>query len=301
MQIKKLSTLLFFLLVLIGAPIGAINNRDDISWMNMGARQTAMGNAFTAASDDLMATFYNPAGLANVTKIQAHVQSTHALGEIDQSVVGLGVPLARGVGVGFGYVSNALNDVWMGATPATLTTGIYSSQVYILGLGINFDQQYTNEFLSGLSLGVSFKNFIETASGSSAFAGNGWDMDVGLRGNLAPDLVFGLAAKNMMGSNGRDVLGSFSYGNGTIESVVASYHAGLSSALYRKQLVLSGELVFYENNIYPMLLRFGGEWRWQSWLALRGGYSQVPRPASNFNSDTGRVGYDCWESRALVR
>jgi hypothetical protein len=287
MQIKKLSTLIFFLVVLISNPVGAINNRDDISWMNMGARQTAMGNAFTSAADDLMATFYNPAGLANVQKFQAHVQSTKALGEIDQSVVGLGVPLARGVGVGFGYVSNALNDVWMGATPATLTTGIYSSQVYILGLGINFDPQYTNEFLGGLSLGVSFKNFVETATGGSAFVGNGWDMDLGLRGNLAPDLILGLSAKNMMASNGRDVLGSFSYGNGTIENIVASYHAGLSGLLYRKQLILSAELVFYENDIYPMLLRFGGEWRWQSWLALRGGYSQAPRPASNFNPNAG--------------
>jgi len=71
----------------------------------VGARASAMGEAFTALTDDGTSIYWNPAGLTKLDNRELLVMYNISYQNIDQGYLSLASPLARGtIGVGINYV-----------------------------------------------------------------------------------------------------------------------------------------------------------------------------------------------------
>ena len=62
--------------------------------MNNGARSIAMGNAFVALSDESSAIFYNPAGLANISRFDliASRQKLYGISDLHNDMIAISFP-----------------------------------------------------------------------------------------------------------------------------------------------------------------------------------------------------------------
>src|SRR5665213_1549488 len=82
----------------------------------MGARGTAMGEAFSGIADDVSALYYNPAGLTALTSAQLELMHLQGFGGVNYENLGLAVP-AELVGldvwgtVGFSYTLVSVDDI----------------------------------------------------------------------------------------------------------------------------------------------------------------------------------------------
>src|SRR5207245_6987374 len=94
------------LAALMGAPLAAqVQNQDNTGFgspagefllLGAGARGTALGGAFAALTTDVTALYYNPAGLAQMTRPSIMVSSYKYVADTRYSWVGFGLPLAGG-------------------------------------------------------------------------------------------------------------------------------------------------------------------------------------------------------------
>lgn len=75
--------------------------------IGVGARPTALGQAFTAVADDVYALFYNPAGPALEPKFDAGLTLCQMLQGVSYASGGITVPFFKqlGFGLGFGYLN----------------------------------------------------------------------------------------------------------------------------------------------------------------------------------------------------
>lgn len=159
--------------------------------IGVGARATALGNAFTAISDDLSSIFWNPAGLAWIGSLKIGFNHADWLADTDFDNVSLVIPINKksAVGLYFTYLNYVQNQKvrtisqpegtgeYYGASDFTIgtaysgrlgerfsfgITGKYIRQEiwhevangYALDIGINYKTKY-----DGLSLGSSILNF----------------------------------------------------------------------------------------------------------------------------------------------
>ncbi|MGE5410809.1 MAG: PorV/PorQ family protein [Clostridiales bacterium] len=167
-----------------------------------GARAIGMGGAYTAVSDDIYATYWNPAGAALVQGTgQVAFNHTNWLSEVS-----------------YDYAAGAINLPELGTLYATLTSlGVPEEKVRTIdypegdgrywdansvSLGIGFARRLTDRF----SIGFQAKYIKETIWNSTA---SGFALDVGTY-YVTPfnDLVIGAAISNFgskMQLEGRDI------------------------------------------------------------------------------------------------
>jgi hypothetical protein len=141
-----------------------------------GARQAGLGDAFTAIADDVYATYYNPAGLAQLHRSEfsayyAKLYSGLTDGSsIDRSFVAYGHPTAKYGTFGFSYLNLDL-------------AGLYSESTYALS--------YAQAFRERWNFGGSLK-YLNKSYGSDTYTQNAINSDTGASLG-APDPLF---AKN---------------------------------------------------------------------------------------------------------
>ena len=106
---KAITSLIFIAFILTSIPVMADNT--DIHEnagtramtflkIGLGAKAIGMGEAQVAATDDLYATFWNPAGLVKLQKSQLALMHNEWFAEINQEFVGFAVPIGKSNAVG---------------------------------------------------------------------------------------------------------------------------------------------------------------------------------------------------------
>jgi len=121
---KKILTVLFCMstLAFAAGETGLANFK-----IGAGARAAAMGEAFTATSDDASGIFWNPAGVANIEYRQAHFTHNEWIQDIRNEVAGVLFPLKNST-LGFGLMLNSIDDFESRLAPTEEPLGTFSSQ-----------------------------------------------------------------------------------------------------------------------------------------------------------------------------
>ncbi len=75
------------------------------------ARASAMANAFSSVSDDVMSVYYNPAGLVNVEQIEAAASYTKSFENMTNQYLAVAYPYKAGKVFGFAFQSFSNGDI----------------------------------------------------------------------------------------------------------------------------------------------------------------------------------------------
>ncbi len=102
--------ILFSLLFSFSSSFAAGNAGLAFLKIGVGARSTAMGEAYTAAGDDATSFYWNPAGSAWVTSRQAHFTHNEWIQGITNEVANVVLPAFHG-SLGIGFMLNNVNDI----------------------------------------------------------------------------------------------------------------------------------------------------------------------------------------------
>ena len=140
----------------------------------VGARGVAMGNAYSAAGNDISAIWWNPAGLGFLTQNEAMFFRVNCPLNVSYSYAAAALPLFQGKAVAGGFFGYY-------ALPQTEITTIASPQ----GTGRTFKAYYYQtggslayNLLTGLSAGISLKRIHQEMSFD--VSGDAWAVDAGV-------------------------------------------------------------------------------------------------------------------------
>jgi hypothetical protein len=166
--------------------------------MPMGARGTAMGEAFSGLADDVSALYYNPAGLTSMEAAQLQLMHLEGFGGVRYENLGLAVP-AELVGldvwgtIGFSYTLVAIDDIprtrILPGTADTFDTA-YADRGFQFTSGASVvTASYAWQATKLYSIGATFKAINEKVDTVS-----GWGLaaDIGLLSR--PEVIKGLSA-----------------------------------------------------------------------------------------------------------
>ena len=188
---KKPATLLLLTLtaLLCAAAVARAAGTASAAFLRVGwgARPAAMGEAFTAAADDIDALYWNPAGLNYVKRLQqtfGHnswiegINTEHAAFALRRSPVSV-------MGAGIGFLNSG--DIERG-NKYGYTEGYYSAN----DLALLFS--YARRLKPQLAVGGNFKIIRERIESASAQA---FAIDAGAIYELSPKLKLGASIKNL--------------------------------------------------------------------------------------------------------
>lgn len=247
-----------------------------------GARPAAMGEAFTAAADDVEAVYWNPAGLNYVKRMQQTFGHNSWLGgtNLEHAAFALRRSTASVIGAGVG--SLIYGDIERG-NKYGYTEGYYSANDLVL---IASYARPVKKFLAGANLKI-VQERIESAS-ARAFAA-----DLGVLYQFSPKLRLGAALRNA--------------GTGlTLYSTPAplpmSLRAGAALQKSRNLLLTADAHLPFDDSLG---LHFGAEYLYPSpvkgvRLTLRGGFKTsamgylgaASAVSLGFGAEVGAVGLD---------
>jgi len=116
-----------------------------------GARGVALGGAYAALTNDVTALYYNPAGLAQMTRPQAMVSTYSYVADTRYNWVGLGIPMAGGArAIGFSVGSFGFS----GQPVYTLEDPDGTGETYSVAetyLGLSYSQNFSDRFSAGFT------------------------------------------------------------------------------------------------------------------------------------------------------
>lgn len=139
--------------------------------VGVGARATAMGEAFTALSDDASGLYWNPAGSAWITHRQAHFSHNSWIQGINHNVASLSFPTKIG-SFGFGLLLNNVDGFERRTIASEEPTGTFSAHDF------SFALNYARKLNEKISVGANFKFFNEKIYVEDA---SGYMVDLGAR------------------------------------------------------------------------------------------------------------------------
>ena len=216
-----------------------------------GTRPAAMGNAYSALSDDVSGALWNPAGISGITKKEISALHTIWLGDISGDFLGAALPLEN-----YTFALTALlfkgEDEYRGASPGSPLSGSFSisDRVYALSAARKQNERY--------SAGLSVKVISRSIEKYSALAAA---VDIGAIVKVNSDLSAAAAIQN---------LGTRIRLRNEAEPLPLTLRAGL---LLKG---LNGKMLFAFDAVYasgsPMSLNMGGEYKVLPLIAVRAGY-----------------------------
>lgn len=218
--------------------------------LDQGVRPVAMGGAFTGAADDVNAIMYNPAGLAQLKKIEVTLMHSFWLQSIFYDYIAVGYPVGE-IGtfaLSFVYVNS-------GGIPKTDILGADLGE--FLANDINFNLGYGTNINKDLSLGITIKVFNESIDTTGAF---GFAADVaGIYKLPVKDLQIGIVAQNL----------GPKFGFGEAFWLPIMFKVGLSYTGIRNMML---NLDYMQPIETYGILSFGMEYWYRDLLAVRLGY-----------------------------
>jgi len=284
-KIFMLCTLIIFSGINIGLSQRARLNQIGTSMANflkigIGARPTAMGDAYVALSDDINSLYWNPGGLSRMEGNAVMFQSTNWL--LDTKLYFLGVAYQF---YSFGTLGFSLTSLSSGEIEETTIwepdgTG-RKFDAADLAAGLTYSRRITERF----SFGVTLKYIMERLDRETAKT---IAMDIGsvFTTNFFNDMRIGFTLSNLGGRlklDGSDLTiqhqiePSIKYIRAQLGTepwdIPLLFRFGVATDVFRKdnyRLTISTEVM--DSRDFSARISMGGEMVWDDLLFLRGGY-----------------------------
>ena len=136
--------------------------------LGAGARGTALGNGYTALANDVTAMYYNPGGLALMSRPEVMVSSYSYVADTKYTWLGLALPMSggtRAIGVQLGNFGFSNQPVYTLDNPDGDGTTYSVSETFLAG---TFSQNFSDRFSAGLSLKYVTDQLGETSASGIA-------------------------------------------------------------------------------------------------------------------------------------
>ena len=238
-----LMMLLFFLAVPVVAENGTAGQAAPVLRFGVGARSFALGGAYGVIAGDDTATYWNPAGLAELKSPVISTMHSELFLGTTYDYLGGALPLQYG-GLG-------INVLKLDTPGLVLNDGSIDDATTMAALiGYGFQ-------IAGWNLGATIKYYEQDLPTAT---GNGWGVDLGVQKQLAPHYRMGLTLQDVIGSKVR-------WDTGWTETVPLNIRLGFSYTRERVLLVAEFEKAetFRQNH-------YGFELAATDFLKLRGGF-----------------------------
>jgi hypothetical protein len=169
------------LAALTSAPLAAQGQQDNTGYggtsaefllLGAGARGAALGGAFAALTNDVTALYYNPAGLAQMSRPSAMVSTYSYVASTRYTWVGIGLPMsggARAVGLQVGSFGFSDQPVYTLEDPDGTGETYSVSETFLAG---TYSQNFSDRFSAGFTA-----KMVTDHLGSTA--GTGFALDFG--------------------------------------------------------------------------------------------------------------------------
>lgn len=238
--------------------------------IGVGARATAMGDAFVAVADDATALYWNPAGIVQFENNQITLSHIDWLVDMKHEFIGYVHKLNSASSIGFQFTSLHMEDMPVTTEFQQRGTGEYFTFSDIL-LGVTFASRLTDKF----SFGATLKYFDETLDVLSM---NGVLVDLGTYYKVGIGSArFAVAVTNFGGQV--EPSGSIRQNDGTEITEFQSFNPPtLFRIAYAQELFenekskLTSSIQLSHPNDNSENINIGLEYWWDKQIALRGGY-----------------------------
>ena len=231
--------------------------------IGVGARATALGEAYTALVNDASALYWNPAALAEVENSELFAAYNSYLLGVTQGYIAFLFPSLDGsFGIGLNYMDIGKMegyDVDKSGNPVAI--GDFRATSSHISLG------YGRKLSKGWSLGISLGPLSDKIRDDTK---NSFVGTVGILKQLGKNCRIGWVAQNIGNRLGEDPF-------------PLTFKAGLAGKI--SSLTLSGEICFpRDNDVYVCV---GGEWNLTKLFSLRIGYTEERDEGSGFSVGAG--------------
>lgn len=255
--------------------------------IGVGSRATAMGDAYVAMADDASSAFWNPGGLALVTKNEAMFQSTNWIANTKLYYLSVALPFGDWGTFGANVYSFSSGDMEETTVNQPDGTGrLFDASNF--SLGISYAKSFTEQFSVGFSVKYISENLSRETASAIAF-------DIGsiFKTGILGGMRIGIALSNLGGSmklDGPDLNVSHDINTGlpTNKFVNASlatqewqlpliFRVGLGTYVIKNERTsLSIEVAFNDSRDYAARYNVGSEFIYavlgEQKIALRAGY-----------------------------
>lgn len=200
---------------------------DALPFLRMGvsARAMGMGSAFTGIASDTSASYYNPAGLAQLQTRELGLMTTSLSNDRSFNWAAFGLPLGSG-GLAVAVLMSGVDDIPK-ADLAGLTGSKFKSSDSALYL------TYSGPITELIDVGLSAKGLRSTLDEKSA---SGFGFDLGTKFNPTKKLSCGVVLQDLVTSRKWDTA------NDTREDIPAVFRGGVAYKLLKDKLVVAGDL-----------------------------------------------------------
>lgn len=251
--------------------------------IGVGARPLGMGGTFAAIADDASTSYWNPAGLVNVTGVEVSSVKLTKINDLDTkyTYVNLVYNISEAVGAfGVGWLRQAIGGIPLTNISGDIikeSTENADNTIYIA---------YGRYIVKGLSIGTSVKILLgnypalvysSTTSESTPTTINysGFGLDIGLFTNVG-DVIGVKELKGLsLGVNVQDVYTTITWdaiagvSQGSTEQVALNAKPGIAYRLPISQFeIIAGCDV---DTKYQLIIHAGGEIWWNKMVGIRGG------------------------------
>ena len=280
---------LFGLILLSSAYAGDVNRTGTAGAQELlipvGARDLALGGSSVASTNGVDAIYWNPAGLAKVTGVEAMFSHLNYIADIGVEYGAVGISAGD-----FGNLGLSMKSINFGNIPVTTEdlpdgTGQTYSPTY-LTMGMTYARMLSDRISIGATVNVINETIMNTTANAVGF-------DIGVRydGIGFPGLKLGVVLKNVgtnlsysgsglyrTGNTSSDLRGTQTY---SLVAATAELPSQMEIALaYDYKLGENNQVSLYgdfENNNYSTdVWKFGAEVDLMNLLFLRGGYTLAP-------------------------
>lgn len=198
MKAARLSVLFVLCLAAAGPAFASGPGTSAANFLKIpvGARETSLGGAFTAATDNANAVFYNPAGLSLLESGEVSYSYNNYLSGVSQQWLSAAFPSGKGAfGFGANYLSVRAFDSYDGADNRTGSVSAYDLAAYA-GYGSRLETG--SDLVPFLRYGAAVKYISE---GLDTRRSSGYGFDAGLLFHTSSrNLRFGLGVENLAAS-----------------------------------------------------------------------------------------------------
>ncbi|MFN3873456.1 MAG: PorV/PorQ family protein [Ignavibacterium sp.] len=251
---------------------------------NVGPRAIGMGGAFTSVSNDILSTYWNPAGTASIVSNEAFFNHTDLYLDIKHDYSAFATNLSDLGTVGLFVSVLSMDEMLVRTEEKPEGTGEYFDAGALV-IGVNYSRYLTENF----SIGFNFKYINESIWHMTA---NGFAVDIGTLYKIPILNEFRIAASisnfgTKMQLSGRDVTKTLASGstgrdilNVNLEldkfDLPLLFRFGVSADVIKDE---SSRLTLAIDAVHPNdhseYINSGLEYSWNETFFIRGGYNSL--------------------------